>query len=87
MMREWLGEIDPEMLLADGLEDALIGYVERFGQPALALYDRDKCIEILMTRDGMDYEGAVEFFEFNTLGAWVGEHTPVFATLRKSSEL
>ena len=86
-MREWLGEINPEMLMADGFEAALLGYVERFGQPPLALYDRAKCIEILMTRDGMDYEGAVEFFEFNTLGAWVGDHTPVFATLRKSDEL
>jgi len=86
-MREWLGEIDPEMLLADGFEGALIGYVERFGQPPLALYDREKCIEILMTRDDMDYEGAVEFFEFNTLGAWAGDSTPAFATLRKPSEL
>jgi hypothetical protein len=31
-----------------------------------------------MERDGMTYEGAAEFFQFNTLGAWVGEHTPLF---------
>jgi hypothetical protein len=86
-MREWLSEVDPEILLADGFEGALIGYVERFGQPPLALYDREKCIEILMARDGMDYEEAVEFFEFNTLGAWIGDYTPAFATLRKSDEL
>ena len=26
------------------------------------------------------YEEAVEYFEYNTIGAWVGEHTPVFIT-------
>jgi hypothetical protein len=31
-----------------------------------------------MVRDGMDYDEAYEFFEFNTLGAYVGEQTPVF---------
>ncbi len=31
-----------------------------------------------MARDGMSYEVAVEFFEFNTLGGWFGDSTPVF---------
>lgn len=69
---------DDEMLLADGFDDALVGVVTRCGQPTLACYDAEKCIEVLMKRDGMTYEGAVEFFEFNTEGAWVGPHTPVF---------
>ena len=78
--RDALAEVDPDMLFADGFDDALVGYAELFGRPPLAVYDRAKCIDILMTRDGMDYDGAVEFFEFNTLGAWVGEHTPIFLT-------
>jgi hypothetical protein len=41
-------------------------------------YDEDKVIEILMERDGMTYEEAVEYFEFNIAGAWVGESTPFF---------
>ncbi len=70
------------VLTADGFGGALIGLVTRFGfENPVALYDQDKCIQILMERDGMDYEGAVEFFEFNTLGAWVGEMTPAFARL------
>jgi hypothetical protein len=28
--------------------------------------------------DGMDYDEAMEFLEFNTLGAWAGEGTPLF---------
>lgn len=45
-----LAEIDPEILIAEGLDDALLGYVERTGEPPVALYDADKCIEILTAR-------------------------------------
>ena len=59
---------------------------EVFNRPPLATYDRDKCIEILVKRDEMTYEEAVEFFEFNVSGAWVGENTPIFLTLRDENE-
>jgi hypothetical protein len=75
---EWVSEFDEEMLLADGFEDAVLGVAERCGQPTLVVYDAARCIEILMTRDGMDYDEAEECFQFNTLGAWVGEMTPLF---------
>ena len=73
-----LKEINPEALLADGFEDAYIGWCEVFNRPPLAAYDRDKCIEILMERDGMDYEEAEEYFDFNVIDAYEGEYTPVF---------
>ena len=76
MLFERLAEENPEALLADGLEDALLGICERFGQPPLAAYDYDQCIAILAQE--MTWEEAVEYFEFNTLGAWMGENTPVF---------
>jgi hypothetical protein len=31
----------------------------------------------------MDYEEAVEFFDFNVVGAYVGDNTPLFATILK----
>lgn len=71
---------DHEALLADGFEDALLGYAERFGMPIVAMYDRPKCIEVLCTRDGMTEEEAEEYFEFNVIGAWVGDSTPIFVT-------
>tara|TARA_R110002020_G_scaffold366826_2_gene578837 strand:- start:298 stop:546 length:249 start_codon:yes stop_codon:yes gene_type:complete len=64
-------------LLADGFEDALVGFGYQFNYP-VAVYNRDKCIDILMNRDGMDDEEAIEFFDFNVAGAWVGESTPIF---------
>lgn len=71
-------EENPEALLADGFEDAFIGIARRCSQPSLAVYDYTKGVEILMQRDGMSEEEAVEWMEFNVVGAWVGEHTPIW---------
>jgi hypothetical protein len=76
--RDRLAEIDPEILLADGFEDAFLGVGWRCAQVPIAVYDRDMCVEVLMKRDGMSYEDAEEFFDFNVMGAWVGERTPMF---------
>jgi len=76
-VKAWLAEAAPDALLADGFEDAILGIVERVGQPAIVIYDREKCIEILMA-DGTGRDEAEEYFEFNTSGAWVGNATPGF---------
>jgi hypothetical protein len=67
------------MLLADGFEEAFIGEALRSGfDERVAAYDYGKCLEILKKEDGMSDEEAEEYFHYNTLGAWVGEQTPVF---------
>ena len=68
-----------DVLQADGLDDAIIGYVERCGEPIRLVYDRETAIDILMNDIG-DREAAVEYFDFNTAGAWVGEQTPFWFT-------
>jgi len=68
---------ESEAMLADGFEDALIGIFRRFGQEPIAAYDYGKCIDILM-EEGATYEEATEYFEFNVIGAWVGDGTPGF---------
>ena len=64
------------MLKADGLDEAIIGTTMLWGaEGEVLVYSCEKCINIFMVRDGMDYDEAYEFFEFNTLGAYlmVGE--------------
>ena len=71
-------EEDFLFLTEEEFDSAVIGVQERIGQPAVIAYDTAKIIEILsrsMTRDE-----AWEYFEFNILGAYVGEKTPVFVT-------
>jgi hypothetical protein len=50
-------------------------------EPVVA-YDYDKVIKILMV-DGCTYEEAVEYHEFNQIGAWVGGKTPAFVKLNE----
>lgn len=73
-IKERITECNEEALLADGFEEALIGYVEIYYK-TVALYDKAKCLEILQKRDGMTAEEASEFFEFNTQGR-TPESTP-----------
>ena len=53
------------IMLADGFEDAIVGIGQQFTRH-FVVYDRSKCIEILMYRDGMSEEDALEHAqEFN----------------------
>jgi len=68
------------MIKLDGFDDAIIG-------PAIVLlenetvsrlvYDAEKIRGILIVRDGMDFDEAREFIEFNIEGAYMGKGTPV----------
>lgn len=77
-IREGLSEEFGDLLFADGFDEAILGVAERIGMEAVVAYSTPKIIEIL-SRD-MTEEEAVEYFEFNILGAYVGERTPVFVT-------
>ena len=69
-------------LFADGLDDAILGVSRRFGQATpLVAYDYGRVISTPMERDGMGREEAEEFFEFNIIGSWVGDGTPLFVSL------
>ena len=83
--RQYLAEIDEDLLCADGFDEAILGICERACSSVVVAYDREKCIDILVERDGMSYEEAVEYFEFNVVGAWMGENTPVFISHMRES--
>lgn len=70
------GDAEGGLLLMDGFDDCIIGVGQRFSDFAV-VYDFERVIRKLMT-DGMSRDEALEFFEFNQLGAWVGERTPIF---------
>tara|TARA_R110002050_G_scaffold34397_2_gene86788 strand:+ start:5660 stop:5911 length:252 start_codon:yes stop_codon:yes gene_type:complete len=78
MTREDVSEINPEALMVDGFDKAIIGMAERINLGPVVAYDVDKIINIMMERDGMDYTEAYEFYSYNIVGGWLGEYTPVF---------
>lgn len=71
-IKEWFPE--NELLTADGFDNAIIGIEADSGR---IIYSVSKCIEILI-KNGMDEEEAVEYFEFNVSGSYVGEKTPIW---------
>ena len=75
-----ISEMSPEALLCDGFDEAIIGLATRIGMELVVAYDVEKIIGILINRDGMTYEEAYEYYEFNIVGAWMGEFTPIFIT-------
>lgn len=74
--RETITEQNENALFLTGHDNALIGVGQRCGQLALAVYDNAVIRSNLMA-EGMDETDAIEFFDFNILGGWHGEHTPI----------
>jgi hypothetical protein len=78
MSREEIQEKNPEALLCDGFDLAIIGMVERINLGPIVAYDVDKMLDIMIERDGMTYEEAMEYFDYNIIGARLGENTPIY---------
>lgn len=75
-----------EYLCARGYEDTIIlespdylSAIVGISDDARIIYDYEKMVKFLMISEGMDYEEAIEFIDFNTLGAlpYMGEKRPI----------
>lgn len=65
-----------KVLIADGHAEACLGITH--SSPIRLVYSIPRVIDGLMKRDGMSYEDAVEFAEFNIFCAYMGEYMPLF---------
>lgn len=64
----------------DDLDEAIIGPAHIWTnktQVEVLVYNAEVIRNILMSRDGMDFEEAREFIESNIEGAYIGPDTPV----------
>ena len=77
MNKKEIAEKYPELLVADGFDKAIIGVSRTFNKLSVT-YDTNKCIKTLMTRDSMTQLEAIEYFEYNVVGAYLGDNTPSF---------
>lgn len=69
-------------LKADGFDLAIIG-IDSINERII--YSKQKMIEILS--EEMSDEDAIEFLEYNTWNAYVGEHTPIYCDEMTMEEL
>ena len=76
LAQEW----DTELLFLSEVEfdEAIIGVAERIGEEPVVAYDTTKIVEILSRT--MSVDEAYEYFDYNILGAYVGDKTPLFIT-------
>jgi len=80
-------ELEEDIIVADGFDDAIVGITECWEKDGTktwkAVYHRERCISILI-EDGMDFDEASEYFEYNVAGAYV-EGGPLFVTFIECS--
>ena len=77
---------NPKAMLADGLDECILGIGHRCGHDPLAVYDYAACVLVFMNRDGMTRDDAVEWMEFNVVGSG-GEGYPIFLHMREGIEI
>ena len=64
---------DEKLLFVDGFDEAIIGFDSNSMR---VVYSKQKMIEIM--ENEMPLDEAIEYLEFNTFCAYVGEQTPIF---------
>jgi len=75
------------MITADGFETAFVAVGFRYNGNDIAVYDYDLCIDVLIQRDEMSLQEAYEFMDYNVVGSYVGEETPLFIRTKTYEEM
>ena len=67
---------EPDMMFADGYDEAIAGVVWD-GERTRVVYRTESILEILMDQ-GMTYDEASGYFDFNVAGSYMGVYTPLY---------
>ena len=86
---------DDDMILVDGLDDAIIGHTDSWngaswgrrkfiaGRPHRAVYDRDRCISILEEKGKISREEVEQSFDVDEDSDYMAENGPIFVRVPK----
>jgi len=69
---EYFSELD--LMTAEGFDDAILGLDYSTNR---VIYSLSRCREILMNQ-GMSYDEAIEYLDFNVVNSYLGEKTPIW---------
>ena len=78
MTIEEMKEFAEGAIILDGLDEAIMGIAEEFGNGYRIVYSKSNIFSILMNRDGMTEEEAIEFYEYNILGLYASPQNAIF---------
>jgi len=76
-IEEWLEPIGRETIFVDGFDMAIMGITE-VDEGYKVCYDIGRILELLILEHDMDEQEAIEYYDFNIGGAYVGPLTPIF---------
>tara|TARA_Y100000296_G_C4959434_1_gene150217 strand:+ start:53 stop:343 length:291 start_codon:yes stop_codon:yes gene_type:complete len=70
---------DGLLFLAEEYYDkCILGVVEMFGKSPVVCYDKQLLLDTMVEQGMKSLEEVLEYFDFNVLGSYMGESTPVF---------
>lgn len=69
---------DEEILKADGFDNCILGYEYNWDGNIRLIYSVKAMLEELVVSEGMTELDALEHFEYNIRGGYVGEKTPIW---------
>jgi len=81
MNKDILNEFAEDAVILDGFDNCIIGITEEFGVGPRILYSKDMILETLTENQNMTYHESLEYYEYNILGLYAGEQTPIFLIL------
>jgi hypothetical protein len=80
LLKEFLADIDEEIVVADGLSHAFMG-LSLTEEGTVAVYSTERIISHLMEQDMMDFDTAEEYMHHNILGAKAPQRNPIFVDI------
>lgn len=66
------------MLKVDGMDAAVVGVLEGFGGVYRLCYSYEKLLAEFMRQNDWSRDEAVEWYDYNVIGAYIGETGPLF---------
>lgn len=75
---EQISEQNPEAMVMDNYDNCIVGIARRCGMEPVLCYSVTALMNEYINVEGMTPEEAMEHFEYNVVGGWVGEGTPIF---------
>jgi hypothetical protein len=69
---------ESEILKCDGYDDCILGYDYNWDGNIRLIYSIKAILDKMVKEDGISDEEAIEHFEFNFRGAYMGEKTPIW---------
>lgn len=67
-----------EILKCDGYDDCILGFDYNWDGNIRLIYSVKKILDKMVNEEGLIVEDAIEHFEFNFRGSYLGEKTPIW---------